>query len=100
LSAVSYISTANSTFAVASPLLDRFRILEVPQPRRQDLPIVVQTLMSEIRAERGEDKTWLPDLDPGELDLLAKSWTGGSLRPLRRMVETVFAGRLVFGSRH
>lgn len=100
LSAVSYISTANSTFAVASPLLDRFRILEVPQPRRQDLPIVVQTLMSEIRAERGEDKTWLPDLDPGELDLLAKSWTGGSLRPLRRMVETVFAGRLVFAPRH
>jgi len=100
LSRVGWVFTANSTIRIPGPLLDRLRIIEVPQPRRQDLPVVVHTIMSEIRAERMEDKAWLPDLDPGELELVAKQWTGGSLRPLRRMLETVLAGRLVFAARH
>jgi len=100
LSAVSFAATANATFGVPSPLLDRFRVLEVGQPRRQDLPVVVPTIMSEIRQERREDKTWLPDLNPDELEIIGRQWQGGSLRPLRRMVETVLAGRLIFSARH
>lgn len=100
LGAVGWIGSANDLFTVPGPLLDRFRVLEVPQPRKQDLPVVVQTLMSEIRAEQGADSIWLPALEPGELDLIAKQWRGGSLRPLRRMIETVLAGRLVYAVRH
>jgi hypothetical protein len=100
LSAVSYISTANSTFTVPGPLLDRLRILEVPQPRRQDLPIVARTLMNELRQERGEDEIWCPDLDGDELEILAKQWRGGSLRPLRRMVEVLLSGRMSLAPRH
>jgi hypothetical protein len=56
--------------------------------------------MSEIRRERGEDKTWLPDLNPDELKIIGRQWQGGSLRPLKRMVETVLSGRLTFSPRH
>lgn len=100
LSMIGWIATANRVFSVPGPLLDRFRVLKVGQPRREDLPVVVRTLISEIRDERGEDKTWMPDLDPGELEVVAKSWTGGSLRPLRRSIETILAGRLAFAPRH
>jgi len=92
--------TANNTLRIPGPLLDRLRILEVPQPRRHDLPVVVRTILSEIRAEQGMDSAWLPDLEPGELALIAKAWKGGSLRPLRRMIETILAGRLVYAPRH
>jgi len=100
LSQVSYIATANSTFAVASPLLDRLRILEVPQPRRQDLPVVAQMIFAEIRQERREDEVWCPDLDGDELEILAKQWRGGSLRPLRRMIEVILSGRMSLAPRH
>jgi len=100
ISRAGWVFTANDTFQIPGPLLDRLRVLEVPQPRWPDLPVVVKTIMSEIRAEQGMNSLWLPDLEPGELELIAKQWTGGSLRPLRRMLETIIAGRNVFAARH
>jgi hypothetical protein len=100
LSAVSYIATANSTFSVPGPLLDRLRVIEVLQPRRQDMPVVAKTILSEIREERFEDEIWTPDLDGDEMEILAKQWRGGSLRPLRRMIEVILAGRMSLAPRH
>ena len=100
LSRIGWISTANSVIDIPGPLLDRFRTIEVPQPRRQDLPVVAKTILSEIRQERGEDEIWLPDLDSDELEILAKQWRGGSLRPLRRMIEVLLAGRMSLAPRH
>ena len=100
LSAVSFIVTANSLDGVPAPLRDRLRILEVPAPGPEHLPVVAANLVAEIRAERGLDATWLPDLDGDELALLARHWKGGSLRPLRRLVETMIAGRDRLAPRH
>jgi len=75
-------------------------VLEVPQPRKQDLKIVVRTILSEIRQERREDEIWIPDLYGDELEILTRQWPGGSLRPLRRMVEVLLAGRLSLALRH
>lgn len=100
LSAVTYIATANDLQGVAGPLRDRFRILRMPLPRRQDLPIVAGNLVAAIRSERGLSEDWLPDLEPDELALLGRHWKGGSLRPLRRLVETLLAGRERAARRH
>lgn len=100
LSGVSYVATANSTFALTGPLLDRFRVIEIGQPQREHLPVVAATILSEIRVERGDDETWLPDLGADELDLLGREWRGGSLRPLRRMIEVLISGRHAFAPRH
>lgn len=91
LSAVSYVLTANSIAGLARPLVDRCQILEWPAPRAEDLPVVAAGILAEIRRERGLDAAWCPDLDGEELGLIP--WSGGSMRPLRRMVEAVVASR-------
>lgn len=100
LSAVTYLATANGLAGLPAALLDRLRIVRVGSPRAQDLAVVAASVVAEIRAERGIDAAWLPDLEHDELTLLGRHWRGGSLRPLRRLVETVVAGRDVLARRH
>ncbi len=96
LSGISYILTANDLAGLSRPLLDRAPPIAWPMPRREDLPIVANRILAEIRRERGLAEGWLPDLDGEELDLLSDRWKGGSLRPLRRLVEAVISGREAF----
>ncbi len=67
-------------------------------PRREDMPVAAAAILDELRRERGLDEAWCPALDGDELDALT-AWRGGSLRPLRRMVETVVASREAFARR-
>lgn len=91
LSAVSYVLTANALGGVSTALLDRCQVVPWPTPRPEDLPVVAAGIVAEIRRDRGLDAAWCPDLDPEELSLIP--WAGGSMRPLRRMVEAVVASR-------
>lgn len=98
LSAVSFVLTANSLDGLAGPLRDRCQVLEWKAPRAEDLPVVAAAILDELRRERDLDDAWCPALDGDELDALT-AWKGGSLRPLRRMVETVLASREIFARR-
>jgi hypothetical protein len=100
LSAVAYIATANSLSGIPGPLLDRFRVLEIPVPRREHLPAIIRTMTQDVRAERGGDPAWMPDLDGEEIQLIANQWDGGSMRRLRRMVEVMLSGRETLAARH
>ncbi|MBO1022075.1 AAA family ATPase [Methylobacterium sp. SD274] len=91
LSAVSYVLTANSLGGVSTALLDRCQVLTWPAPRAEDLPVVAAGILAEIRRDRGLDTAWCPDLDGEEMGMIP--WVGGSMRPLRRMVEAVVASR-------
>ncbi|SFU34757.1 hypothetical protein SAMN02799631_00274 [Methylobacterium sp. 174MFSha1.1] len=95
LSGISYILTANTRDGVSGPLLDRAPPVEWPMPRREHMPVAAAAILDELRRERGLDEAWCPPLDGDELDALS-AWRGGSLRPLRRMVEGVLAARDVF----
>jgi len=97
LSPVSYVLTANSLDGLAGPLRDRCQVLQWPAPRPEDL--VAAAILDELRRERGLDDVWCPSLSGDELDALT-AWRGGSLRPLRRMVEAVLASRETFAPRH
>ncbi|KQO91638.1 ATPase AAA [Methylorubrum extorquens] len=99
LSAVSYVLTANSLDGLAGPLRDRCQVLQWPAPRAEDLPVAAAAILAELRRERGLDDVWCPSLSGDELDALT-AWRGGSLRPLRRMVEAVLASRETFAPRH
>jgi ATP-dependent Lon protease len=103
LSGVSYITTANDVTGLKKShpaLIDRFRIFTMPSPRRQDLPALLRGVMREIRTERGQDEHWLPDLDGEEAELVEAHFTeGGSVRVVRRLVETVLAGREALATR-
>ncbi|SDM52979.1 ATPase family associated with various cellular activities (AAA) [Methylobacterium phyllostachyos] len=98
LSAVSHILTANSLTGIVTPLLDRAPPIHWPAPRAEDLPIVAAALLADLRRDRGFDATWCPDLDGEELDALT-AWRGGSLRPLRRMIEKIVASRDILARR-
>ncbi|WP_264047088.1 P-loop NTPase family protein [Methylobacterium flocculans] len=98
LSGISYILTANEGRGMSGPLLDRAPPVEWPMPRRQDMPIVAAAILDELRRERGLDEVWCPPLDRDELDALT-AWRGGSMRPLRRMVEAVVSSRETFARR-
>ncbi|GJD79585.1 hypothetical protein GCM10007886_33400 [Methylobacterium gregans] len=97
LSGVSYIATANDVSGLRKThpaLLDRFRVYSMSAPRREDVPVLLRGVMAEIRTERGQDALWLPDLDGEEAELVEAHFTeGGSVRLVRRLVETVLASR-------
>lgn len=100
LSAISWLATANALDGLPAPLLDRFLIVQAPEPRAEDLPILARAIVAGIRADRGLDDVWLPDLDPEELEIVGAHWRGGSLRPLQRMIETMLSGRDAHTPRH
>ena len=100
ISQVSYLATANGLDGITSPLLDRLRVLTVPAPGPDHLPVVARQIVADLRVERNSDERWMPDLDGEELELVAEHWSGGSMRAVRRMIETIVAGRQVFAARH
>lgn len=100
LSGVSHIATANSLDGLGEALRDRFRILHMPEPRAEHLPALIGGVMDEIRAERGTDDLWLPDVSPEEVELVQAVWTGGSVRLLKRVLETLVSMRESHEARH
>lgn len=93
LSGVSYIATANDTQGMDPALLSRFRVIDMPAPTLASLPVLARSVVAELRRERGLDDRWLPDLTPGELDLVAEHWRGGSVRTLQALCECALDGR-------
>lgn len=102
LSGVSYIATANDLTGLRrthAALLDRFRVYQMPTPRREDLPVLVRGVLSEICAERGVDPAWMSPLTGEELGLVEQHWRGQSVRGVRRLVEAILAGREALATR-
>ncbi|QEE39819.1 MULTISPECIES: AAA family ATPase [unclassified Methylobacterium] len=102
LSGISWIATANDLSGLRKDhgaLVDRFRTFSMPTPRREDLPVLVRGIMAEIRSERGLDEHWLPDLDGDEEALIEQHFDGGSVRKVRRLCETIVAGREALATR-
>jgi hypothetical protein len=100
LSCISWLATANTVHGLPGPLLDRLRVIEMPAPEARHLEALVAPVLAGIAASRGLDASWLPDLNGDELALLRRSWRGGSIRRLTRLVETVVAARETCQSRH
>jgi ATP-dependent Lon protease len=101
LSMVNYIATCNSELELPKTLRDRFRLLRVPEPKAEHLPMLARTLAREIAQERGIDPAWGPaDLDPFEIDVAERLWSGGSIRRLRSIVEILLTKRDEIALRH
>lgn len=103
LSGVSWVATANDISGLRRThpaLVDRLRVYTVNAPRRAHLPALLPSVAAEIRAERGLDEAWCPDLLPDEVELVVRHYQGGSVRAVRRLVEAVLAGRELLAQRH
>lgn len=93
LSRVGWILTANSLDGVPRPLLDRCLVLRVDEPGPEHLRTLATSILADVRADRGLDEQWAPPFDGVEWQALEEHWPGGSLRALRRLVETVLDAR-------
>lgn len=100
LAHVIWIATANNVEELPLPLRDRCRILEYSGPDPEHLPVLANTVLTELMAERGLDARWASPLSGEELEAIGRAWEGGSIRVLRRLVEGVMNVRDRFRPRH
>ena len=87
LSHVSYILTANSLENIPPPMRDRCRIIQVPNPSPEHVPVLVRGILDDIARERGIDRHWIEPLAQDEIEVITEGWGEGSIRRLRRVVE-------------
>ncbi|TXN73773.1 AAA family ATPase [Methylobacterium sp. WL8] len=100
ISHISWLCTANGIGPLPGPLLDRLRVIEMPAPTTDDLEALVPPVLAGIAASRGVDPRFLQLPDDVEMALLRQAWTGGSIRRLTRIVETIVAARDASDLRH
>ena len=100
ISHISWLCTANGVGALPGPLLDRLRVIEMPAPTADDLAALVPPVLAGIAESRGVDPRFLQLPDGVEMALLRQAWTGGSIRRLTRIVETIVAARDASDPRH
>jgi ATP-dependent Lon protease len=93
LSRVLWLATANDVSVLHPALLDRFRILEMKDPRPEDLQAILPGVVSAVAKRRGLSREWIAPFDAMEMDFIADLWRGGSIRRLARIVEAMLDAR-------
>ena len=86
---ITYLATANDPMLMPDMLRDRFRLLRIPPPRREDLPALARTIVHDLARESGSKREWYPDLDPDEVDMADQLWRRSTTMSLRRLREIV-----------
>ncbi|MEO3432382.1 AAA family ATPase [Inquilinus sp. CAU 1745] len=89
LSHVIWLATANSLEGLSAPLRDRCRLIMFPEPGVEHLPALAARLLIGVVRDRSLDDRWALPLTGEELCALRRSWPGGSIRRLQRLVEGV-----------
>ncbi|WP_061968561.1 AAA family ATPase [Bosea sp. Root670] len=97
---VSFLATANSIAAIPQVLLDRFRVFEIPAPRREHLPDILPTMLRRAAQSRGLRHEWIEPFDEAETAVIRSRWTNGSLRSLQRLVAGILRSREKLALRH
>ncbi|KQT61189.1 MULTISPECIES: AAA family ATPase [unclassified Aureimonas] len=87
LSRVNFLATANDLADLPAPLRDRFRVVKMPEPGPEHIGSLTKRIVEDLARESGIDPRWTPPLAPDEVDIIRRTWSGGSLRKLRRAVE-------------
>jgi ATP-dependent Lon protease len=100
LSHVSYICTANNLDPLPGPIRDRMRVVTFPKPSADDLDALLPAVIADLTSERALDQSWVPPLDGAERATVARYWHGGSVRRLRRIVDTLLRERDVRATRN
>lgn len=93
LSWVSWFATANDITKVPPALRDRFRVIEMPSPGMQHISVVIRGIIEDIAEERQQRPEFLGELAQDEVEIARKFWRSGSIRQLRRIVETMIDSR-------
>jgi ATP-dependent Lon protease len=90
---VLWLATANDIRSLHPALLDRFRILNMPDPRARDIHTLLPRVAADVAGRRGLTAKWVAPFDGVEMDIIADLWPGGSIRRLSRIVEALMDAR-------
>lgn len=93
LSNLSWLMTANDVALVPAVLRDRCRIVRFPEAALEHLPVLAGRILEQLYSELGHDSRWAVPLGTDELEAVASTWGGGSIRSLRRIVEKIVGVR-------
>lgn len=92
VSQVNWIFTANDISMIPDFLLSRLDVVEMPSPRLDHLPKVVDQLLEDLLIEAELPKEWMPKFSSLELDALKLNWDEHkNLRILKKQVEFLYA---------
>lgn len=83
---VSFLSTANDISRVDAPLLDRMRIVPVPAPGREHVPVLLRTVREEFSRRTGVPANDLPTLSSPEVATIEK-WFVANGRSARNFYD-------------
>jgi len=94
VSRASWIFTANSLDGIPGPLRNRLRILRMPRPGKEHVPVLAAQVLRELLAERGIDPVWEPPLDGEEIAAIQGAVGDEvSVRDLQKYVAGVLDAR-------
>lgn len=95
ISGLSLLATANSLAAIDANLLDRFKVIRVPNPRPEDYPVLVKNVREDFIAENSLWPEVVPMLD-GDEERVLRSWLkdNPSARAFRIAYERVIELRM------
>jgi len=94
VSHVTWVFTANSLDGIPGPLRNRLRILRMPRPGREHVPVIAAQVLRELLETRGIDLPWEPPLDGEEIAaILGAVGEEVSVRDLQRYVAGILDAR-------
>lgn len=101
LSWVSYIATSNDDTLLPAPLRDRFRVINVPLPGLQHLPVLAANVVADIEKRDGS-AGWNAPLARDELQVIGQAWKRAkfSVRSLQKIVGATLDARAAYAMRH
>jgi ATP-dependent Lon protease len=101
LSHVNHLCTANSIDPLPEPLRDRMRIIRVPPPALEHLPLLSAQIMKDLAIE-DEALAYALPLAADELQIIGRAWKHErfSMRKLHRLISATLEARDATAPRH
>jgi ATP-dependent Lon protease len=101
LSHVNHLCTANSVDPLPAPLRDRMRIIRVPPPALEHLPLLAAQIMKDLAIE-DETLAYAAPLATDELEIVGRAWKRErfSLRKLQRLISATLEASDATAPRH
>ncbi len=101
VSHISWLFTCNGLEGLPGPLRSRLRVLTVPRPTREHIPVLATQTMRDLLKEKGVDPRWEPPFDQVEINVLADACSAEfSMRDLQRFVGALLEARKTTSTRN
>lgn len=93
---VVWFAAGNDDRTIDPAILSRFKVFRIPTPTKDQMPVIIQSIYSDLLAKESWGKAFAPTLAG---DLLSNAFNGIAPRDARQIIETACARAVVAGRR-